>query len=399
MYKCRICGETDFEKVIDMGKQPKVNSLLDSVMEEAQTFPLVVVQCAKCGLVQILKSINANEIYRQEDYLYYSSNMPGLGVYFQSYADKLKKVSSLKKGDLVVEIGSNDGIMLKNFDEPRLGVDPSTNVVVRALKNGVTTISDFFSHRLAKTIVKEYGKAKLIYANNCIAHIDNIHDIMNGVTELLSEDGVFAIECNYWGSMVDNFNYALIYHDHFSYFTVSDWKNIALMHGLTIFDAELTPAQGGSLRVFLSKKAFKQTSTLIQLDCYEREKNFKNVKTASYYRHGVMGEAKKLRNTIMDFYTKGKIIAGYGAAAKGFSLLSLANIGKEISYFVDDSPSKQGKYTPVHKIPVVKRDEREDPDVFVITAPNYSSVIIEKEETFLKNGGLFILHDGTVVEG
>ena len=133
-------------------------------------------------------------------------------------------------------------------------MDPATNVVLRSIKKNIPAIPLFFNNSIARKISKEWGKAKLIYGNNCIAHLDNLKDLMLGVQNLLSDDGVFVIECNYWGGMVKNTNYSLIYHDHFSYFSVKPWINFAKKYGMNAFDALVTPAQGGSLRLFLSKK-------------------------------------------------------------------------------------------------------------------------------------------------
>ena len=150
--------------------------------------------------------------------------MPNLDKYFKPFALDIKK--RFLKNEFVVEIGSNDGVMLQFFKNSNriLGVDPSTNVVIRALKKGINTLPEFFTKKLSDKIKKEFGKAKVIYGANCIAHLNDLRDVMNGVHNLLKDDGVFIIECNYWGEMVKNFNYSLIYHDHFSYFSINVGK-------------------------------------------------------------------------------------------------------------------------------------------------------------------------------
>ena len=187
--------------------------------------------------------------------------MPNLDKYFKPYADDIKKRFLKKKNELVVEIGSNDGIMLQFF-KPKyriLGVDPSTNVVLRALKKNITTVPEFFTNRIAKQISFEWGQAKVIYGNNCIAHLNDVRDLMNGVKLLLDKNGVFVFECNYWGGMVKNINYSLIYHDHFSYFSIDVWRKFLTKYKMTIFDAVVTPAQGGSLRLYISSNTRKKT--------------------------------------------------------------------------------------------------------------------------------------------
>lgn len=401
--KCRICNGTKFKKVIDFGKTPLVNSLIEEkdLDKKEKVFPLVVEQCQECSLVQIVNPIDSYKIYRDQDYLYFSGDMPNLSEYFREYAEDIAK-RFLQPNDFIVEIGSNDGTMLKHFSGYQvLGIDPATNVVVRALAHGISTLSDCFTERLAKNIVKYFRYAKVIYGNNCIAHIDDLHGIMKGVKTLLTDDGVFIVECNYWGGMVKNKNYSLIYHDHFSYFSLENWIDIAEMYKMKVFDAWVTPAQGGSLRVFLSNNEREITKRYDELQAEEINTSLGSFFTCIKYNTEVMAEAKKLGDLVRDLKARGNIIAGYGAAAKGFSILHLAGITKEISYFVDDSPAKQGKYTPINHIPIISRKEAEErfekPDYFFITAPNYQSVIMEKEKEFKEKGGRFILSDSSII--
>ena len=400
-----MCDGEKFSSVIDFGKNPLVNSLIEAndLEKTEPVYPLKVKQCNKCSLVQIVDVIDSHKIYRDQDYLYYSGDMPKLNEYFMAYADDLLH-RFLQNGEvkpLVVEIGSNDGIMLRMFPHCKtLGVDPATNVVVRALKRGTETISDFFTHRLARTIKQEFGQAKVIYGNNCIAHIDNLRDLMAGVKELLLPDGVFVVECNYWGGMVKNKNYALIYHDHFSYFTLKNWMDFSANYGLKVFDAWVTPAQGGSLRVFMSAHDYPQTDRFKALLKEEIDTDLASNKTSRAYAKAVKQEALALNKLITDLRSQGKKVAGYGAAAKGFSVLKLANLDKQhIDYFVDDSPAKQGKYTPVTHIPVISREKAQSqlPDYFFITAPNYEGIIIGKEQEFHDKGGRFITVDCRVI--
>lgn len=385
-----MCEGTRFQTVINFGMNPLVNSLIEKedLDKTEPVFPLVVKRCEQCGLVQIKDIVDSHEIYKNVDYLYFSGDMPGLSKYFMEYAQDLNERFLQDDGQngkkLVVEIGSNDGTMLKFFPHCRtLGVDPASNVVARALKNGILTIAEFFTERLAKSIKREFGKAKVIYGNNCIAHLNDLRDLLRGVVELLDDDGVFAVECNYWGGMVKNKNYSLIYHDHFSYFSAQNWVDFGKQFGLSVFDAWVTPAQGGSLRIFLDRGKRERTERCKVLLQEEAETKLNTYETCKRYKKEVEEEAKKLGECIARIKAEGKTIAGYGAAAKGFSVLKLAGIDeRHLEYFVDDSPAKQGKYTPVSHIPVISREEAESrlPDYFFITAPNYEAVIIEKEK-------------------
>ena len=216
------------------------------------------------------------------------------------------------------------------------------------------------------------------------------------------DDGVFIVECNYWGGMVKHNNYALIYHDHYSYFTLQNWVDLLAMHGLEIFDAYVTEAQGDGLSLRLYADNAIRVPTKSFLDLLEEEKKTKlnSSKVCNQFLEGVTNKAKELKKIVVSIKESGKSIAGYGAAAKGFSILKLAEIDeKHIDYFVDDSPAKQGKYTPVSHIPVISRQAAENrlPDYFFITAPNYATVIIEKEQNFLDKGGKFLLESSEIV--
>ena len=393
---CRMCNSRKFDLVINLGQHPLVNSLISKkdIKKKDPTFLIKVVQCRSCKLVQIKDVIDANEIYKNVDYLYFSSDMPKLDKYFKPYAEDLKK-RFLKKNDFVVEIGSNDGIMLNFFKNNYkiLGVDPATNVVLRSIRKNIPALPLFFDNSVAKKISNEWGNAKLIYGNNCIAHLNNLKDLMSGVQNLLTDDGIFVVECNYWGGMVKNTNYSLIYHDHFSYFSIKPWINFAKKYKMYPFDAIVTPAQGGSLRLFLSKKKLKKTKRFKKLLNEEFKTKLNTYTKCIEYRKNVNDVSKRLRSLVLNLKKKGKKIAGYGAAAKGMTILKCSNIGNKLKYFVDDSPAKQGLYSPVDHVPIISRKDAQKklPDYFIILAPNYSEIIIKKEKKFIQNGGKFIV--------
>ncbi|MEK7203813.1 MAG: class I SAM-dependent methyltransferase [Patescibacteria group bacterium] len=397
---CRICASRKFKTVIDFGENPLVNSLLEKKeLGKEKTYPLLVEQCQKCFLVQVVNPISSKKIYQDQDYLYYTGDMPQESQYMQAFNGLVADLERMTKpGDFIVEIGSNDGTVLKKFKKRKLlGIDPATNVATRAIARGIPTLAAEFNERTAKNIAKEFGQAKVIGGANCLAHIDDIHSVLKGVKALLTKDGIFWVECNYWPGMVKEKHYALIYHDHYSYFSLKNWVDLAKMHGLKLFDAYVTKAQGEglSLRLYAAparpaggydKKPTKRFSSLLKED-----KKYNNYETAKRYRYEVLGEAKKLGDLVKGL--KGTV-AGYGAAAKGFSILKLAGLdGKHIKFLVDDSPAKQGKYSPVTHIPVISRAEAEKklPDYFIILVPNYAKVIMEKEKEFRNQGGKFVL--------
>src|SRR3989338_3265936 len=395
---CRVCSSKRFKTVIDFGQNPLVNSLLEKKeLGREKTYPLVVEQCQNCFLVQIVNPISSKQIYQDQDYLYYTGDMPQQSQYMMSFNSLVADIENMtKSGDFIVEIGSNDGTVIKKFKDRRiLGVDPSTNVVTRAIARDIPTLSAEFNERTAINIAKEFGQAKVIGGANCLAHIDDIHSVLKGVRALLAKDGIFWVECNYWPGMVKEKHYALIYHDHYSYFTLKNWVDLAKMYGMNVFDAYVTEAQGEglSLRLYIGydKIPSDRFSELLVEDM-----GYNNYKTAQRYRKDVLKEAEKLSNLVTGL--KGTV-AGYGAAAKGFSILKLAGLdGRHIKFLVDDSPAKQGKYSPVTHIPIISRAEAENksPDYFIILAPNYARLIMEKEKDseFRRRGGKFIVPVG-----
>lgn len=412
--ECRLCCGKKFKTVLDLGKHPLVNSLVDlrplnNQLNGDLVFPLTLKQCQSCGLVQLGNVIDAHAIYTDVDYLFFSSDMPGLDNYFREYRKEIRP-KFLKPGELVVEIGSNDGILLGLLkDEQRvLGVDPAMNVVLRALKKGIPTVPEFFSYQLAKKIRKEWGPAKMVIANNCIAHIDDLmgtKGVISGVLELLDRHdakSVFSVECNYWGGMVKNRNYSLLYHDHYSYFTLKNWIEIAKDSCLRVFDAWVTPAQGGSLRVFMCREDgyWKTTERMRKLLTEEENSQLNSYETSLRYAKEVKKVIEMVGSRLRELKKEGKKLAGYGASAKGLMILHCSGIDNSvIDYFVDDSPAKQGLWTPVSRIPVISRNEagiRGLPDYFVILAPNYAKEIIAKEEKYLNGGGRFIIPTGDI---
>jgi len=226
-----------------------------------------------------------------------------------------------------------------------------------------------------------------------------LEGVMKGIDALISDRGVLAIECNYWGAMVKNTNYALIYHDHFSYFSLNNWQDYLPKFDLELFDATVTPAQGGSLRLFAGRKGARiLRDGAREILREEAETGLSSYKTCQAYEKNVGREVGKLRELIKKIKKDGKTIAGYGAAAKGLSALHLAGVENELDYFVDDSPAKQGKFTPEGHKPVLSRLTVKNPDYFLITAPNYEQAIINKETKYRSGGGRFVTLDSRVIE-
>lgn len=401
MYKhninCRMCKGENLTKFLDFGEQPLANSFLRDKSEFAgeKFYPLAVYFCHDCNLVQLLDVVDKEEMF--SNYIYFSSGMPKLSNHFKDYAEDVMK-RFLTPGDFVVELASNDGILLKFFKDSGykiLGIDPAKNVAKVALDLGVETIVDFFSEKIGAEVASKYDRAKIIMANNVVAHIDDHHDLFKGVSNLLADDGVFVLEAPYLVDMFENNTYDTIYHEHLSYLAVRPLKRLLAQFGLEIFDVEVHEVQGRSLRVFAGHAGKHEVSPSVQ-SCVDRELELKMDSLPAYdeLAQKIAEQKKQLVGLLRDLKASGKKIASYGAPAKGNTMLNYCGIGTDIlDYALEDSPPKQGLFSPGMHIPTVDSvyAHQHLPDYFLMLAWNYQKPILEKEKQFIKDGGKFII--------
>jgi len=401
MYKhniaCRICKGENLTMFIDLGMQPLANSFLKTKQDFAgeKTYPLAVYFCQDCSLAQLLDVVSKEEMF--SNYIYFTSGMPKISNHFKAYAEDVMR-RFLKPGDLVVEIASNDGILLKFFQDAgfrALGVDPAANVVKTAEKLGVKTIVDFFSEKIAKQIAQDHGKAKAILANNVVAHIDDHHDLAKGVAKLLADDGVFVLEAPYLVDMFENLTYDTIYHEHLSLLAVRPLQKLFEQFDLEIFDVEVNVVQGRSLRIFIGHKEKHEISENVKrYMVLELSMGLDDIKAYQELAKRVMAQKEQLVKLLTGLKRQGKKIAAYGAPAKGNTMLNYCGIGTDIlDYALEDLPAKQGLFTPGMHIPTVDAAyaHSHEPDYYLMLAWNYEKPILEKEQQFLKKGGKFII--------
>ncbi len=377
---CRFCKSDKLVKWLDLGQQPLANAFLKTKDQEEIKYPLEVYWCKDCNLSQLGLTVDKEILFK--DYIYFSSGMPTLSDHFKLYAESIMK-RFLKSNDLVVEIGSNDGILLKFFQDAGykvLGIDPAANVVREAYKLGVQTIIDFFSEKIVEQIT---GKAKIIIGNNVIAHIDDQHDLAKGVAKLLDKDGAFIFQSQPVQNIFKNLSYDAIYHEHLSYFSIRPLQKFYEQFGLEVFDAEITNIQGESLRVFVGHKSQHQISPKIkELIESELAMGLDKIETYNKLAERILNQKMQLVNLIKGLQSQGKKIAGYGVPAKGNTLLNYCEI--DLDYAVEDLPSKQGLFTPGRHIPVVSAEyaHQNEPDYYLMLAWNYEKTILEKEKNF-----------------
>ncbi|MBT4121059.1 MAG: dTDP-glucose 4,6-dehydratase [Candidatus Magasanikbacteria bacterium] len=401
--KCRICKSEELTKFLDLGDQPLANSFLKnkSDFSNEKKYPLAAYFCHECNLAQLLDVVNKEEMFA--DYIYFSSGMPKLSNHFQVYAEDVVE-RFLEPGNFVVEIASNDGILLKFFKDlgyRALGVDPAENVVKVADRVGVETIVDYFSEVVGANIAEKHGKAKIIMANNVVAHIDDHHDLVKGIDKLLDEDGVFVMEAPYLIDMFENLTYDTIYHEHLSFLAVRPLKKLFEQYGFEIFDVEVHKVQGRSLRLFVGRAGKHSVSNSVQkwID-RELELGLNSISAYSVLAQKVKAQKQKLVGLLTDLKNSGKKIAAYGAPAKGNTMLNYCGLDDSVlNYALEDLQAKQGLFTPGMHIPTIDSVSAHQnlPDYFLLLAWNYLEVILEKEKDFLEAGGSFILPSGEVI--
>jgi SAM-dependent methyltransferase len=377
--------------------QPLANSFLKNSDEfpTEKKYPLEVYFCHSCNLTQLLDVVDKKEMF--SNYIYFSSGMPKLSDHFRLYAEDIMK-RFLKHGDFVVELASNDGILLKFFQDAGykvLGIDPAENVVKIAEKIGVHTLVDFFSQNLAKKVATEYGQAKVIMANNVVAHIDDHHDLAKGLGELLAEDGVFVFEAPYLVDMFNNLTYDTIYHEHLSLLSIRPLIKLFENFGLELFDVEIHPVQGQSLRSFVGRKGkHPVTPNVKKYIDLELSMGLDKLETYQTLAKRVENQKIQLTELLGKLKSEGKKVAAYGAPAKGNTMLNYLGIGTDIlDYALEDLPAKQNMYTPGMHIPTVDAVHAHsfEPDYYLMLAWNYEKPILEKEKQFLAKGGHFII--------
>lgn len=402
---CRICRSTSLSKILDLGDQPPANAFLRAKEDAAkeQRFPLQAFLCNDCHLFQLIHVVDKSLLF--SDYIYFSSGMPKLSDHFRRYADDVVTRYIKDTSDLIVEIGSNDGILLEYLAKQNrrvLGVDPAKNIAPIAESRNVPTIVDFFSEALAHTIATTHGRAMAIIGNNVVAHINDYHDLGRAIKTLLHPNGIFVFEAPYLIDMFENLAFDTIYHEHLNFLAVRPLKRWAEMYDLEIVNAEITPAQGQSLRVFVGHRGAHPVEPSVS-SCIEKEFALGLHTLSSYHelRDRIEAAKEKTSALLHKLKSERKKIAAYGAPAKGNTVLNYYGIGAElIDCALDDLPSKQGTWTPGTHIPVVDRETAfaQKPDCFFLLAWNYKTIIMEKERAFLESGGIFVLPTGETIQ-
>lgn len=396
---CRVCLSKELTKFSELGPQPLANAFLtDKMIKDGkeEKFPLDLYVCRTCWHVQLLDVVSKETLFSH--YLYFSTVSRTIPAHFAAFAKEVE-TEHTQRGDMVVELGSNDGVLLSAFEGTGrrfLGVEPATNVAEAARKRGVPTMNRFFDMESVTIIARDLGKAKVVIGNNVVGHIDDLDGLVKSVKHLLTPDGVWIFEVPYLVDMLEKNEFDTAYHEHLSYFAVRPAKTMLERGGLTLVDVRRQPVHGGTIRLYAKHKEAGAAPTPRVAELLKLEKDLKLDTLAPYqaFDERVRKLREDLTKMIAQLKREGKRIVGYGAPAKGNTLLNYCGIGaKDLDYVQDTTPVKQGLFTPGMHIPVVPPERfREDtPDVALMLAWNYEKEILGKEEAFRKRGGKFLI--------
>lgn len=397
---CRLCGGDALTKVLALTPTPTANGFVDEsgLDEEQPAFPLDVHFCESCGHVQLLDVVDPELLFA--NYVYVSGTSPVFVKHFEECVyTVLRKYGSGEGGGLVVDIGSNDGTLLKQFQTrgmTALGVDPARDIAAKASAEGIETLPTFFNAALADEIRTERGAAQVVTANNVFAHADGLGDITDGIRILLAPDGVFVFEVSYLVDVFEKTLFDTIYHEHLAYHSVRPLVAFFAAHGMQLIAAERISSHGGSLRGVAQVAGGPRTvePSVADLIALEKTLGLDRADTLNAFGARINAVKSELTARLHELKAAGKTIAGFGAPAKATTLMYHFGIGPDIvDFIVDDSPLKQGLYSSGMHIPVLPSLAiySKKPDAVIILAWNFAEPIMRNHDKYLNQGGTFIV--------
>jgi SAM-dependent methyltransferase len=395
---CRSCGGERLAPVLSLGRTPLANSLLtDSQLAGPEaTYPLELVFCQDCALLQITETVPPEELF--SDYVYFSSFSDTMLQHASALVERLIAERGLGGDQLAVEVASNDGYLLQYYHRagiPVLGIEPARNIAAVARERGIDTIGDFFGADLARRLVAEGRRADVLHANNVLAHVADLNGFVAGIGLVLKGDGVAVIEVPYARDMIAGGEFDTIYHEHLCYFSLTALDRLFRRHGLVVGDVERLPIHGGSLRIFVRPAGEEGvTARVAELLAEEAAWGVDRLECYTGFGTKVAQLRQELRDLLRQLKAEGKRIAAYGASAKGSTLLNYFGIGGEtLDFVVDRSTVKQGRYTPGTHLPIVAPEQllAAAPDYVLLLTWNFAREILEQQAEYRRRGGRFIV--------
>lgn len=397
--KCRVCNGANLHKFLSLGFTPLSDRFLteQQLNEPEVYYPLDVYLCDQCSLVQLGYVVPPEAMFNEE-YPYESSTTRTGREHFGNLAEVITQRFGLESSDLVVDIGSNVGVLLgafKSQDIRVLGVEPSRNIAKIARERGIDTIDEFFSKTVAEKIIKESGKAKVITGTNVFAHVNDLDGLLQAVDLLLEEKGIFVIEVPYLVNLIDMLEYDTIYHEHLSYFSLKPLIFLFKRFGMEVFDVERIGIHGGSIRVFVRRSSdCGKSNNVEELLLLEEKMGLYRLDTYKRFVKKVEKNREDLVKLLRNLKNRGKKIVGVSAPAKGNTLLNYCKIDCEyLDYIVEKARLKIGLYTPGTHIPVLPESKifEDKPDYALLLAWNFRDEITKNLKEYVDSGGKFII--------
>jgi SAM-dependent methyltransferase len=397
--RCRSCERGDLRPILSLGRTPLANALLtaEQLREPEATFPLDLVFCPACALVQITETVPPEVLFRE--YAYLSSFSDTVVQNAEGIVRRLIDLEGLGSESLAVEIASNDGYLLQHYHHkgiPVLGIEPAANIArVARDERGIPTVCEFFGAELAAELVAGGRAADVVHGNNVLAHVADLNGVVRGIATVLKPRGVAVIEVPYVKDLIDHCEFDTIYHEHLCYFSLTALDRLFRRHGLVIRDVERIPIHGGTLRIFASRAEWAIPGEAVK--SLLAEEAAWGVDREEFYR-GFGAKVERLRASLLELLgglkAQGRRIAAYGASAKGSTLLNFFGIGADtLEFVVDRSTVKQGRYTPGTHLPILAPERVLElrPDYLLLLTWNFADEILAQQQAFRDQGGRFII--------
>ena len=397
---CIVCGGGKVQEFLDLGETAFANAFPtaeDISLGREETFPLTVGFCPACHHVQLTRHAAPSDLFSH--YLYMSSASATLVEHLKGLAKTVTARYSAQAGGLVLDVGCNDGTLLSGFMEAGagavLGIDPAANLAPVAREKGIEVITDFFNAETAQQLQREGREAAVITLTNSFPHIPDLSGLCRGFDTVLSDDGVIVLEAHYLGDLVDMLAFDTIYHEHVSFWSLGPACRLFKAHGFEVVDVERLPIHHGQLRLWVRRAGKEPVSERVtSLLEAEKARGFDRLETFQAFANDIDQIRTSVTGWLARAKAEGKTVAGYGAPAKGNTLLSYLAVGRdELAYIADLNELKQGRLTPGTHIPVVSPDRlRQDPpDLLLILAWNFVEEIIAQQKAYADGGGRFFV--------
>ena len=394
---CRICGSPDLHPILSLGRTPLANRFLTSeqLAEAEPRFPLDLVICPACSLVQITETVPPEHLFSH--YAYFSSFSDTLLSHAEALSRRMMADHGLSNDSLVMEIASNDGYLLQYYRRagiPVLGIEPAVNIAkVAREQRGIPTLTNFFSREMAERLASRLQRADVLHANNVLAHVADLNGVVEGIGTVLKDRGVAVVEVPYVKDLIDHLEFDTIYHEHLCYFSLTALDRLFVRNGLTVIDVEQLAIHGGSLRVFVARGG-RPGPRVGQMLADERAWGAGDPEFYCDFGQRVERLRGELTSLLTQLKHAGQRIAVYGASAKGSTLLNYFGIGHEfVDFVVDRSTAKQGRYTPGTHLKIFSPEKliEDRPDYCLLLSWNFADEILAQQACYRQSGGKFII--------